>query len=42
MLPSLPVPLVDVLLRDCVPTGDPAVTAARFGFTLHDLAEVWR
>lgn len=40
--PSLPAPLVDVLLRDCVPTGDPAETAARFGFELHDVSEMWR
>lgn len=41
VLPSLPPPLVDVMLRDCVPTGDPAETALRFGFALHDLDDVW-
>ncbi|GEP33908.1 hypothetical protein NSZ01_16760 [Nocardioides szechwanensis] len=41
VLPSLPAPLVDVMLRDCVPTGDPADTASRFGFELHDLDAEW-
>lgn len=39
--PSLPAPLVDVMLRDCVPSGDPAETASRFGFELHDLDDAW-
>jgi hypothetical protein len=41
LLPSLPWPLVDVMLRDCLPKGDPQETARRFGFTLHRLSEVW-
>lgn len=41
VVPSLPPPMVDVLLRDCLPPGDPSATARRFGFELHDLAEMW-
>lgn len=41
VVPSLPAPMVDVLLRDCLPSGDPSATARRFGFTLHDVTEVW-
>jgi uncharacterized protein YbjT (DUF2867 family) len=41
VLPSLPAPLVDVMLRDCLPTADPWTTARRFGCTLHRLADVW-
>lgn len=39
-LPSLPAPLVDVMLRDSLPKGDPQETARRFGFTLRGLSEV--
>jgi uncharacterized protein YbjT (DUF2867 family) len=41
LLPSLPSPLVDVMLRDSLAKGDPQKTADRFGFTLHGLFEVW-
>ena len=41
LVPGITEPLIDVLLRDCLPTGDPQQTAARFGFTLHTLAETW-
>jgi hypothetical protein len=41
LLPSLPWPLVDVMLGDCLPKSDPRQTVRRFGFTLHRLSEVW-
>lgn len=39
--PSLPGPLVDVLLADAVATGDPEETARTFGFHLHAISDIW-
>lgn len=41
MVPSLPGPLVDVMLRDCQSTADPKETANLFGLTLHRVEEIW-
>jgi uncharacterized protein YbjT (DUF2867 family) len=41
VVPALTPELVDVLLRDAVPTEDVMVTAQRFGIELHHLADVW-
>jgi NADH dehydrogenase len=38
--PELSHPLIDVLLRDCVPAGDPRRTAARFGAVLRPFRRV--
>ncbi|MDG4798335.1 NAD-dependent epimerase/dehydratase family protein [Micromonospora sp. WMMD1082] len=42
LVPGIPKPLIDVLLRDCLPVNDPRETADRFGFTLRTLTETWR
>lgn len=42
VLPSLPAALVDVMLDDTVPLGDPVVTAKLFGVRLHGVEEIWR
>ena len=39
--PSLPGPLVDVMLRDSLPTKGPRRTADLFGFRLHSLEDTW-
>lgn len=39
--PVLTPALIDLLVRDNVPPGDPGETAARFGVTLHRFPEVW-
>jgi NADH dehydrogenase len=41
LLPSLSGPLVDVMLRDCVPPAGTPETAERFGLDLHELGDVW-
>ena len=41
VLPTLTPPMVDVLLSDAVPRGDPRETAARFGFELHGIDVTW-
>ena len=41
VVPSLTPTLVDVMLRDAVPSEDPMRTARAFGFTLHRIEEVW-
>jgi uncharacterized protein YbjT (DUF2867 family) len=41
LVPGATKPMIDVLLRDCLPSHDPQQAAARFGFTLHTLAETW-
>jgi nucleoside-diphosphate-sugar epimerase len=40
LLPTLPAPLVDVMLRDSV--GDPSAAVAAFGLSLISLRMVWR
>ncbi|GAA1750991.1 SDR family oxidoreductase [Kocuria aegyptia] len=42
VVPSLPGPLVDVMLRDCLPTADPEQTAKLFGLTLRRVDEIWQ
>lgn len=39
---GLPYPLVDVLVRDCLPAGDPRRVADRFGVTLHPVSDLVR
>lgn len=39
--PTLPVPLVDVMLADAVAPRGPDETARAFGITLHPLTDVW-
>lgn len=41
VLPSLPRPLVDVMLADAVSTQDPQVTAHLFATTLHPIDDAW-
>ncbi|MGF0224560.1 SDR family oxidoreductase [Dietzia natronolimnaea] len=41
VLPTLPSPLVDVMLRDCLSSPGAGETAALFGATLHRLDEMW-
>jgi len=41
VVPSLTPTLVDVMLRDALPSEDPWRTARAFGFTLHRIEEVW-
>jgi NADH dehydrogenase len=41
MVPALTPTLVDVMLRDAVPTTDPQTTAAAFGITLREVKDVW-
>ncbi len=39
--PALTPALMDLLVRDNVPSSDPARVAAEFGFSLHDLEAAW-
>jgi uncharacterized protein YbjT (DUF2867 family) len=41
LVPALPEPLVDIMLRDCLPESDPAETARRFGLRLHGVDDSW-
>jgi uncharacterized protein YbjT (DUF2867 family) len=41
VVPALPWPLVDVMLRDCLPEAGARDAAAAFGVTQHPLAEIW-
>lgn len=41
VLPSLPRPLVDVMLGDAVASDDPSATARRFAIRLHHVSDVW-
>lgn len=41
VVPSLPRPLVDVMVDDAVASGDPAATARAFGIELHHVRDAW-
>lgn len=42
VLPSLPRPLVDVMLQSALPSGDPQATARAFGLDLHHVRDAWQ